>query len=1332
MKLYVNLFAFLSFIPFLSSAQENLFFDRLNVEDGLSDRTVYCIEQDSEGFIWFGTESGLDRYDGYDIVPFMTDNGDNGTLYRKTVSCLHNDSCGRLWIGTRCGLYIYDPIVPGFSEISPDIDSLNILRAGNIRTLFEDSGGIIWAGTREGLVMYDVDNARIKHYDLVGIDGDVVRPNETRNQNIVRSIAEDSYGRIWIGTFDGLFVLERKSDHLREVKVSNRIHLDPGNNLILSLFFDVVDPNILWVGTETGMHRLDVRTESYVSYRKEVYSECFSNNVIKCIVSYSDDKFLLGTDYGLNIFDLNSCKSDCYMHDNDNLLSIGNNVIWDIFKDRDGDFWMATENGVSRILSSELDLEIYNVGQIREPIEYQENIVKGIVTDTAGNRWIALHDRVICETLSGTREEYRFNNATDMKVRTLHVGSNGIVWVGTTNSLWYKDKSDMFFRKVGGDCLKYVTCIKEDDAGRIWVNSIKGIARIQTWREDNQELQIEVHDYDICISCSDHSVSISCLGIEKKGTYIWAGTLNSEVYRLDTRSGDISTVNIKSGNLRNISVLDFIESDSLYMLTRNALFVYDEISGYLLPKENCVWENNFLNAAETDNYGNIWISTHSGFIWLDIHTGGNKFFDLSEYSYNGGIERRPGLLHRDKTGKMWAPSYDTYFAFSPQRTYDEDVSRQLKISSVEVNGVFTHYTHDKKGRPLLHLDYANNTVSVNVSMLVFASSESIKYSFMLEGMDKKWTIPDADNRITYHSIPSGKYVLELAAVSSCGTRYATQKIFINVSPPWWESWYAYAFYSFVLLSLVYYSWRMWRERVRLAEEMRIEKIHSEAEADLIRHKERFFTNVSHEFRTPLTLILGPVENLYEKWKDITSRSQLDMIKMNAERLLRLVSQIMDFSKLEYDTLKLNLSDGDMVVFLKREFDMFSTEAVSKNIIYTFDCEFSSFFTKFDEDKLEKTVYNLLSNAFKHTPSGGAIHLGLKSAPNGGIYVYVSDSGIGIPENERQAIFERYYQSSYTRDIPGGTGIGLSMVKDYVNLSGGKVSVDNKPGGGAVFVVWLPLERSNIEDCSCPDENKFEDGKPVILVVDDNAEMCTFMKSSLESEYNVLVAGNGSDALSKILSMPPDIIVSDLMMPEMSGIELCRIVKGQETTSHIPFILLTAVEDHESIYESFETGADDYITKPFNIKLLKIRLEKHLDLRRKVQEYFRNKLKYGDESEAVSDVALSNKDPFVDRVTDLIRTELSNENMDVQFLCERLKLPKQQVYRKIKALTGYTVIELIRTVRMQEAAERLRGTSDTVTEIMYAVGYSNNSYFSKCFSDTYGLTPTEYRKKSTHG
>lgn len=1320
LSLYLSLLSSLSFFQSRAEGESRFMFSHLGVEDGLSDRIVNCIEQDSEGFIWFGTENGLDRYDGYDIVPFMTDDGKNGTLTRSSVNCMLNDTHGRLWIGTRDGLKMYDSAVAAFVGIPDEADPAGAVISGNIRTIFEDSQGRIWLGTKSGLVMYDVDNTYMTYFSLIGV-------GETRNRNIVRCVAEDSYGKIWVGTFDGLFEICTESGEIRYVDVRKHIRLDPENNLVLSLLKDQVFPYILWVGTETGMHKLDVRTGEFMSLRKETDPGCFSNNVIKCIHPYSDSHFMIGTDYGFDFFSLDNYKSEFYSNDIYDPLSISSNVIWDILEDRDGNVWIATENGVSRILSSSLEPEIYRFPDMGAGPEMYGNII-GIVTDVSGDRLIALQDVVLRVTSSGSLlETYRFENATDMKIRAVHVDKNGRLWVGTTNSLWCKDRKDKLLRKVDISGLKYVSCIREDRRGNIWVNSEKGMACIRNSYAFVNPGELHIDRYDIYTAISDQSFSVSSLGLEKEGEYVWAGTSDYQIYRLDTGSSVISHVRLHTEKDNRAPVLDIIYSDRLYVITRAGMFYYDEPSACLMPVPGALIGDNIPNAAVADAYGNIWVSTYSGFIRHDVRTEENMFFDLSDYLDNGSIERRPGSLSCDASGKIWVSAYNMYISFSPKKEYVDQKKPELKISSIKVNGTPVQYRYDRNAKPELLLDYAHNTISVGVSVLDFTALGNIEYSFFFEGMDKDWSIPDYDNKVTYHSIPSGRYRLMMSAVNTDGIRYAVRDITVRVRPPWWQSWYAYTAYIFLIFFLICYSWRMWRSRVRLAEEMRIGKIRSEADAELVRHKERFFTNISHEFRTPLSLIIGPVEELYSKTQDSVSRSQLDMVKSNAERLLRFVTQIMDFSKLEHGKLRLDLSEGDLVSFLKREYGMFSAEAMSRNIAYRFDCDYPSFFTRFDEDKIEKTVYNLLSNAFKYTPSGGSVTLGMKRASDGGVTIYVQDTGIGIPPDEIGNIFDRYFQSSYTDGKPGGAGIGLSMVKDYVSISGGTVQAGNNPDGGALFSVWLPLERIQT-GLPVDSDSGISDGKPVVLFADDNSEMCAFMKTALEGEYSVILAGNGSDALSKVMSLTPDVIVSDLMMPVMDGLELCKAVKEREATDHIPFILLTAKADDESMFRGLDTGVDDYIAKPFNVRILKLRIEKSLQRRSAVQEYFRKGLS-GEKSTSNEDIPEKELDPFVDKITSLIRANIADENLDISFLSDALKMPRQQMYRKVKALTGYTVVELIRTIRMQHAAEKLCQTSETVTEIMYSVGYTNNSYFSRCFSEIYGMSPKEYRRKS---
>ena len=629
------------------------------------------------------------------------------------------------------------------------------------------------------------------------------------------------------------------------------------------------------------------------------------------------------------------------------------------------------------------------------------------------------------------------------------------------------------------------------------------------------------------------------------------------------------------------------------------------------------------------------------------------------------------------------------------------------------------------------LEYDENPVKICYSVLDFQYPQNVQYTTKLEGLDKQWNVTTGDNHVVYSHLSPGHYVLRIKAAYSDRSPVSESAMEIVVRHPWWSSTGAVIIYCLLLGGLAYFLWRTVRTSLRLREKVRIEGIRRQAQDELIQYKIRFFTNISHELKTPLALILGPMEEMMEESGEPEQQKKLEIMHSNASRLLKMVNQIMDFNKLEKGTIRLQPVEGELVGFINKIYDMFCSEARTRNISYSFLSEWKSYVTAFDDDKVEKVIYNLISNAFKYTADRGTINVRLGKCLLKGteaVEIRVEDNGVGIPEEEREKIFRRFYQSRNGDGNRTGTGIGLSLAKDFVDLMGGSIVATAGPEGGSVFTVCLPLEMKNYAEDNTGDAMEKDEDAKCILVVDDNLEMCSFMQMSLEKDYKVIIAHDGEEGLRKVRKYDPDIIISDLMMPVMDGLEFCRHIKEDESVSHIPFILLTAKDGDENVYTGLQTGADAYISKPFNMKLLKLRLENLYESRKKMQAYICSRLKYGEVADEQENKEMFN-DPFVDKVVKTIKESMADDALDVAALSEVMKLPKQQLYRKVKALTGLTVVELIRSVRLEAAAARLKNSNDTISEIMYSVGFSNNSYFSKCFAEQYKISPSEYRKQT---
>lgn len=654
--------------------------------------------------------------------------------------------------------------------------------------------------------------------------------------------------------------------------------------------------------------------------------------------------------------------------------------------------------------------------------------------------------------------------------------------------------------------------------------------------------------------------------------------------------------------------------------------------------------------------------------------------------------------------------------------------------------------------PEIKLKHDQNVFSVSFSAMNFILPEKTKYSYMLEGFSPDWLTTDI-NKVTYTNLAPGKYTLKVKATNSDGfSSYETSELGIIITPPFWASPAAYISYFILIVGILFLA----RSQLLRNERQKYKLVQVEQEAqqkhEIDDMKLRFFTNISHELRTPLTLILSPLENVIKNIESEDQKKKLEMVHRNAIRLLNLVNQLLDFRKSDVKGHQLNPTQGNIVNFIQTLSNSFTEYSEKKNVHLTFFSAIEELTMVFDEDKIGKIMMNLLSNAFKFTPEGGRVDVYLNLLPvkenqAEQFEIKISDTGIGISDEDKERIFERFYQiQQKDGNKTGGSGIGLHLVKEFVALHKGTISILDNVGHGSVFIVTLPVTRRQTkhhqepeQDTTATDELPVQEAsvdfpeeepenpdknRPLVLIVDDSDDFRLFMKDSLESDYSVKEAPNGSKAWEMIPALQPDIIISDVMMPEMDGNELCRLVKTDIRTSHIPLILLTARSAKEQKMDGLESGADDYITKPFDFDILALRIKKLLQLRQKRQEYFNKQIEI--KPDEITITSLDEK--LIKKAVRYVEDNINRSELSVEELSRELGMSRVNLYKKLLSITGKTPIEFIRIIRLKRAAQFLRESQRSVSEIAYEVGFSNPKYFRKYFKEEFGILPSEYQEK----
>lgn len=1325
----------------------NMIFESISIEKGLSSRTVYCITQDASGYLWFGTDDGLNRYDGYSFKVFKQDPNESSSISNSFINCCLRTRDNTLWFGTNKGLNSYNPVNETFSTPQPENDLHKELATQRIRVIYEDKSGHLWIGTQNGLFKYDRKANKMEVF---------LFQQQRKNiyLNIIRSIYEDEDGMLWVGTFDGLFRLNPQTKAYKHYIVKKHPSSDEmPNNLVMYIYSFDEDDQYLWLGTETGLCQFNKNDGSFEIFNSDDNKTGITNSAIKNIVQLGRDQLLLGTDGGLNLFNVVTKKATGFLHNKQNNLSICDNIIWSIYKDASGIIWFGTSNGISKSNTRRKKFNINTLADFQHEI-----IVNSLATDDKKQVWLATYNGVFCINPANNKtSQYLLdtNSGSSKYSKKIFIDKKGNIWGGTNNGLFYWDRKSNGLKKViikeSPLLLKYIFGITEDENGNIWTNVNNGLCRITP--TFNAAGQLSDFSYEVVsiIDQVSHNQNneISCLHGDNNQK-IWFGITNEGLFNYDIRHRKINRFRFdpRDKNSINSNSIINIFSDhrgKVYVITDRGLCLYNAQKNNFTQVDLDNFYRNSLHNGIVDQQDNIWLSSFQNLLYYDVKKQKTISFDFSHELRNKGFVSNS--IFRNKDGMIFVGSYDRYVSFYPQEIVSSIADSVVKPAMITAIKVFDNdikwikVPEEDRNEQVeeVVLEYNQNFIRIHFSLLEFSAPTSNKYSYMLEGVDKNWnTTSGMQNFASYSNLEPGDYTFYLRGTNPDGfTSMEVTKMNIIIYPPWWKSWWAYVIYALLILVLLFYILRIVRSRILLAQQLKQEKTEREKNEEINTIKLRFFTNISHEFRTPLTLILGPIETLMEQIHEPKFQEQFSIMKSNAERLLRLINQIMDFRKIENKKMELNTSSMDIVSFVKSIYNMFNDHAIKRNIEFVFDSSCSQCIMSFDNDKIEKVMFNLLSNAFKFTADQGCITVSLDRKTNKEgdelIEIAVSDNGVGVTDSEKELIFERFHQSK-KKSIEGveGTGIGLTLCKEFVELHNGKIYVKSNNGQGSVFVVLLPIideQINTVEDESIADEElvgQIETEKKKVLIVEDNAEMRNYLRMSLEDTYEVSEATDGTEGMNAIQQSMPDIIVSDLMMPNMNGLEFCNKIKSNMVTSHIPFIILTAKVNEETTYEGFSYGADDYITKPFSMRLLQIRIAKLIEKNQKLQEHFR----LGMLSEPQNLVVESSNEKFIYLLVKIIDENIDNFDLNIELLCQKMNITHQQIYRKLKALTGQTVNEFIRSVRLKRAAQLLSDSDMNISEIMYSVGFSNRSYFSKCFAEEYELTPKEYRAKNS--
>lgn len=1331
---------------------ETLYFSNLNLKDGLSQISVLKIFQDSKGFIWFATRNGLNRYDGNEFVIYKHDPKDSLSLSDNHIISLAEDQNRNLWIGTASGLNQLNLKTNRMKQFSDA--KYGALAQSEVRSLLVDSRNRLWVGTMKGLYLYIPEMEMFQRIDLNGLIKD----------EFISVIYETKQHQILVGTSTkGLFVCDMNMK-VQKHFTTNTPHCRLPSNSVSALFED--SRGCLWGGSSyNGLFRIDIEQEEIVSYDKE--NSLLTTNSIRCITE-SKGKLLVGTYDGLYSVDL---SNHSFWKHTDASLEKGNLShfsIYSLLVDKNQTIWVGTYAGGASYSS-----RFNNRFNFHDPTTVFDalfGIYGSMVCTPNGCLYMATEGRGLLDyNLESDKYDYHpIGDSSRLQysrniIKSLMLDGE-ILWCGTSMGTIYqfntRTKQYRLYYKFRQEMSIY-SILPADDGG-MWVatsDSKVGLMYVSPKKELQTEFPIQ-GGKDTC------SIGSSRCVMQLREGVILVGTRSEGLVKYDSKKKEMIWYDTKAdmpNRLLSNYVTSIVRDSSgrIWIGTfGGGLSLYDERKGIVkeITKEQGLMENDICAIVEDQNQM-LWISVSNGISKYDPQTG--KCVNYNSLNGIGIYEFTPhsGLLLSN--GDICFSGNNGFVTFSPQDLQLNSFVPPLVFTRLVVNNKVIE-PEDESGIMAsvlddvgeIELDYDENNISISYSALNFVFSHENQYAVFLEGYDKEWNYIGNRRDAYYTNLSPGTYVFQVKASNNDGVwSQTTRKIHITVHPPVWKTWYAYFSYTAVFVSLLILIMYYISKKQKLEHELQFRQKEQLQLEGFHQAKIRMFTNFSHELRTPLTLIIAPLQELVSMPEFPSAvRNKLSLIFSNAQRLLLLVNQLMDLRKNQEGKLNLRISKGDMYPFLLEIYYAFSHLAAKKSIAFTFENEEEQLPAWFDKSLMEKVVFNLLSNAMKFTPSGGQIVFSLSKVKPSSLPTHyqtevktfpantkfaclsVADSGKGITEEEIKNIFAPFYQGEDDNKENVGTGIGLSLTRSIVHLHRGVITVSKNQPSGTIFKVYIPISRSVYGEEQLVKEETVEDVIPLdkaihfniekkwtVLLAEDNDEVRKYVKECLDPYFYVLDVANGKEALELSLEKYPDLILSDIMMPQMDGLELCSRVKQDLQLGHIPVVLMTAKSMVVHIKEGFSVGADEYIVKPFNMDVLICRIINILESRDKLKKLYGKKFS----PEAMGIEIVSGDDRFTQRFFHLIEKNISNPELSVDLLSQELAMSRANLYRKLKAVTELSPTELIRNKRLEVAARLLMESDYTVSEISVYAGFNSHAYFTNCFKSFYGYSPSEW-------
>ena len=1433
-------------LSYTSAQKEGIISKQITIEQGLSNYGVTDIVQDQKGFMWFATMDGLNRYDGYTFKILKPNPDVEHSLTASFVNNLYFDSYGLLWINNASFLYRYNDKNNSLNRLLPDTW---------LTTMCEDTlnsfGPGMWFATYgQGLYWWNKNEDKFTRF--------VHKTGDTKSliSDSLLCVLTDADGKLWIGTSKGLNSLNKSRKNFKH-------YLNGPKGQVYDINADqFMKKGLVWIGAENGLYSYDVKTDRFNHYINP-FAGRNNRNDNDSRTLYLDTKGILWVGMVGGIAGFDTRKNKYFIYDNEDQSYPWAYITkaWIIQEDKYGTIW-ALAHGAGAASHPLLRFDNLKNRFIKYPsIPGQTIYAYSMYFDKLGTLWLGTADRGVLEIDANKKPFHNHLNTSELNrnyalsISGFSEDSTGKVWIGSTDGLYsFNRQSGKLIHYVHSDrntnslSSNYVNAVMADHSGNIWIGSY-GLDLFESKKNkffhfihnpaDSNSISsndivslLESQDGIIWIAMSNGTLDeyspiskvfkhhYPVASAETFGRMLWfAGLVEDQdglIWLSITGAGLIS-YNRKSNTFTyytsppkpykfpvKISTLGLWalcvdKKNNLWMGTELGAVELNRIYGDLsaVTEQNGI-TSQYIHAISEDNGGNIWLGTAKGISRFDPVSKKSWNYDKSDGLAMGIINI--GAVYKTREGEMYFGGNNGFVHFFPDSIKDNSYIPPVVITSFKNFNAEVKLDSSISFKKNIYLTYQENNLSFEFTSLNYSSPEKNQYAYMMEGLDKNWVYSGTRRYASYSNLQPGKYIFRAKGSNNDGVwNEKGTALVIIISPPWWKTWWAYSSYFLIFIFSLYVIRNYEMSRLRLKDKVKMDEAVLAEREETDKMKSRFFANISHEFRTPLTLILGPAEKISTKTSDNIVKDA-NIIKRNSRRLLQLINQLLDLSKLEAGKLKLEAAKGNIVSFVKGVALSFESLAESKDIILKLLPEKEYIELFFDKEKMTKILTNILSNAFKFTPEEGMITVSVKESSSlpgvsqfnwdtpgtgsgsrtpgknltGFVEIKIRDTGIGIAKEEISKLFDRFYQvdSSLTREYEG-SGIGLALTKELVELHRGKIYADSEqcdPNGVSFdlpgqqtswteFTLLFPIGKAHlhfdeiignektipvvqIDEIASSFSNRIAEKltsyeqdfksvkeKTIILIVEDNYDMREYIKESLvqtsssgNNDYLFEEAVNGEQGVRKAEKIIPDIIISDMMMPKMDGNELVKILKNDEKTCHIPIILLTAKAGNEDKIESLETGADDYLTKPFDIKELQVRVRNLINIRKKLQEKFSRPAYLLPAQDDKKGMSIDEK--FMFKVREIIEKHISEEGFNIEDFCYEVAMSRAQLHRKLKALTGKSASLYIRSVKLAKAKKMIEEQTGNISEIAYSVGFSSPAYFSRCFKEEFGYPPSD--------